>query len=245
MIISHSHQFIFMKPRKVAGTSLEIAFSKFLGANDIVTRISSGDEEERLRRGYLGARNYKKSAFDLFCTPTVKDLKSLARLKPPQKFYNHIPAAQVKKMIGLDIWNNYKKISAVRNPWDYAVSYFFYANGKETKLDFEQWCFDNSVALNRNIEQYRVDNEVVIDHFLRFENFQEDMLKLEASLPSLTGLYDTFSSVQAKGGIRPKKGAAVQDLFVNKPRLDALFEDLFEFEISRFNYKRLQPKPTT
>lgn len=238
MIISHSHQFIFLKPRKVAGTSLEIAFSKFLGANDIVTRISHGDEEERLRKGYLGAQNYKKSAVELFTNPSMKDLKSLARLKPPQKFYNHISAAQVKKMVEPEIWNNYKKISIVRNPWDYALSYFFYANGRETKLNFEQWCFDRSAVLNRNIEQYQVDNEVVIDYFLRFEHFQEDMLALEASFPSLAGLYDIFTSVQAKGGIRPKKGATVQDFFGNKPKLNVLFEETFKFEISQFNYKR-------
>jgi hypothetical protein len=239
MIISHSHQFIFLKPRKVAGTSLEISFSKFLDANDIVTRISQDDEEERLRRGYLGARNYRKSVFELFTNPTVKDFKSLARLKPPQKFYNHISAAQVEKMVGPEIWDNYKKISVVRNPWDYAVSYFFYANGKETKLDFEHWCVENAGVLKRNIEQYQVNNEVIIDHFLRFEHFQEDMLALEASIPGLTGLHDTFSSVTAKGGTRPKKGATVQEIFGNNPRLDDLFEELFAFEIEQFQYTRL------
>ncbi|WP_289036294.1 sulfotransferase family 2 domain-containing protein [uncultured Roseibium sp.] len=37
MIISHSHKFIFIKTRKTAGSAIEIALSKFLGPNDIIT----------------------------------------------------------------------------------------------------------------------------------------------------------------------------------------------------------------
>lgn len=35
MIVSHALKLIFIKPRKVAGTSLEIVFSKFAGPDDV------------------------------------------------------------------------------------------------------------------------------------------------------------------------------------------------------------------
>ena len=62
MIVSYSQSFIFIKTRKTAGTSLEIALSRFCNHNDIVTPLSSPLneqwDEERLRRregGYVRA----------------------------------------------------------------------------------------------------------------------------------------------------------------------------------------------
>jgi hypothetical protein len=47
MIISHEHKFIFVKTRKTAGTSIEIALSKFCGPDDVICPI-------RLRRHFGG-----------------------------------------------------------------------------------------------------------------------------------------------------------------------------------------------
>ena len=54
MIVSHSHRFIFIKTRKVAGTSVELFLSQFCGEEDIVTTLGP---DEKLREG-MGARNY-------------------------------------------------------------------------------------------------------------------------------------------------------------------------------------------
>src|SRR5262245_14307166 len=45
MIISHEHQFIFLKTRKTAGTSVELALRQLCGPDDIIAPI--GDAEER------------------------------------------------------------------------------------------------------------------------------------------------------------------------------------------------------
>ena len=55
MILSHKHQFIFIKTNKTAGTSIEIALSSICGEDDIITPIHSSDEEFRRRAGYLEA----------------------------------------------------------------------------------------------------------------------------------------------------------------------------------------------
>ena len=46
MIVSHSRKFIFLKTRKTAGTSLEIALSKYCGPEDVLAPI---DFDEGMR----------------------------------------------------------------------------------------------------------------------------------------------------------------------------------------------------
>ena len=60
MIISHKYKFIFLKTSKTAGTSIEIALSKFCEGDDIITPISPKDEDIRQNLGYLGPQNYTR-----------------------------------------------------------------------------------------------------------------------------------------------------------------------------------------
>lgn len=103
MIISHKYKYIFIKPGKVAGTSIEIALAKHCGPDDIITKISEYDPEADDTRYQQPSRNYKALGF-----------------------YNHITPAEIKEKVDKDIWDDYYKITVVRNPWDRAISEFFY-----------------------------------------------------------------------------------------------------------------------
>ena len=59
MIASHQHRFIFLKTRKTAGTSVEIALSKVCGPDDIITEISPEDEELRQAAGGRPPQNFQ------------------------------------------------------------------------------------------------------------------------------------------------------------------------------------------
>ena len=39
MIISHKHKFIFIKPQKTAGTSVELLLSRICGPEDVITPL--------------------------------------------------------------------------------------------------------------------------------------------------------------------------------------------------------------
>ena len=52
MIVSHTHKFIFLKTKKTAGTSIELALSELCGPDDVITPLTEIDEAQRA--GLLG-----------------------------------------------------------------------------------------------------------------------------------------------------------------------------------------------
>jgi hypothetical protein len=125
MIICHEHLFIFLKTRKTAGTSLEISLSELCSDGDIITPISPEDELLRSRgpqdfkvrpsggaRGWIGRLTSKHSDF----------------------FYNHMTAENIRSLIDGEVWRKYFKFCFERNPWDKAVSlYFWRTRGQEPR----------------------------------------------------------------------------------------------------------------
>lgn len=101
MIISHKHTFIFLKPRKVAGTSIEVALAAHCGPDDIITPITAFAKDIDDEYYEQDARNYTEAGF-----------------------YNHMIPADIQKRISPEVWNTYTKITIVRNPWDRLVSQF-------------------------------------------------------------------------------------------------------------------------
>ena len=88
MIISHKHKFIFIKTHKTAGTSLEIALSKYCGEEDVITPISDKDEQIRRNLGYRVAQNYIIS----FGNYTFFDWLKYIVTRKKRSYFNHIKA---------------------------------------------------------------------------------------------------------------------------------------------------------
>tara|TARA_R110002020_G_scaffold88918_2_gene217789 strand:+ start:430 stop:1269 length:840 start_codon:yes stop_codon:yes gene_type:complete len=109
MIVSHKNKFIFFKPMKVAGSSIEHGLIKHCGEADLLT----GDREHE----DLQPRNSED-----FHSHTTPDM-----------FFEKYPAEN---------WSDYYKFTAVRNPWDTVVSYYWYATGKSKKTDIDTSNFD-------------------------------------------------------------------------------------------------------
>lgn len=241
MIVSHKHKIIFIKPRKVAGTSFEIALSKFLDDKDIITPISRVDEEVRSARGFQGPCNFNFGLVKLFTKDPNKPV-SFSRWDLPLKFYNHIPAAAAKSRLDASVWRDYRKVSIVRNPWDRAISIFFWKNTKKRKKispdinNFTKYFQDNPQLLEINYPNYMIDGKDVIDTYIRFENFEDDILAFEKQVPSLSGLWETFSQINAKGDTRDPSRSTPAQIFANNPKVDAQIEKLNDWEIKRFAY---------
>jgi hypothetical protein len=191
VIVSHKLKVIFIKTKKVAGTSFEIALSKYCGERDIITPISDDDEQIRKDMGYVCAQNYKSPEYNL-------------RFIESELFYNHMDALSIKNSIPADIWDNYLKISIARDPCEVIISRYFYDLSHNQSLlsfiDYVYSCSDEILCENNFITHIKGVN--VIDYMIKYENLQQDISLLEKKI-NAPGLYQTFKRMNAKGNIRP------------------------------------------
>ncbi|MBC8392854.1 MAG: sulfotransferase family 2 domain-containing protein [Deltaproteobacteria bacterium] len=195
MIISHKYKFIFLKTRKTAGTSLEIALSKFCGPIDIITPISPPEDENiRSELGYRGPQNYNVP----FAKHSLGDWKNTLRQKKRREFYNHVPASQIYRWVDKKVWDSYYKFCFERNPWDKAVSmYYFYTKTHNISrpMDVQIQAFGERLS---NYSIYSIDGKVAVDYVARYEDLGNEIEGIRQKI----GLPEKLILPKAKGGYR-------------------------------------------
>ena len=161
MIVSHEHKFIFLKTNKTAGTSVELGLRPFCGPDDIIARVAKVDEEIGRSLGLPGPRNYRSSGFLWW---------------PSRKYFNHQTAADVRKKVGRKVWDNYFKFTIERNPFDKAISRYWWDTRKEavrpSLSSFLETCPAKRLS---NWPIYTINDRVAVDHVIRFENLVEGL----------------------------------------------------------------------
>lgn len=206
MIVLHDQKLIFIKPWKVAGTSFEIALSKFASEADIVTTIPAKDENIRKNLGFVGPQNDTRPAWGLVARGRCRFVGAALRSESVTRFTEHQSAYSIRRRLERNWWYNYTKLSIVRDPWDMAVSTYFWRHGNEKNKEgrplapFEQWCVENEALFAAARKQYLIRGKPIIDRFIRYEQFEADVKKLECEKPQLAGLHAVFSSIKAKSG---------------------------------------------
>ncbi len=181
MIISHKHKFIFIKTRKTAGARIEIALSKFCCDEDIITPISSKDEAIKKEMGLRGPQNYQAP----YAQYKPADFwRLLTKLQKKLRYYNHIPAVEIKALVGDDIWNSYYKFCFERNPFDRLISTYFWICRHEPRPSIAEFLISHQQRLQhgRCINQYTENGNVMVDQVFLFEEMGEALMKLKNTL---------------------------------------------------------------
>jgi len=179
MIISHKYRFIFIKTLKTAGTSLEIALSKFLGENDIVTPLHKNDEDFRKSLGHVSAQNYHLK----WPNWNKRDYKYFFNNFRPHYFGGHASAKFIKSHISKEIWNSYYKFCFDRNPWDKIISLYYWQNrNHKVKPAFEKYFNQVDKRKLSNYRKYSVNNEVVVDKVYKFEDLKDSLIDIQKKL---------------------------------------------------------------
>lgn len=169
MIVSHQHKFIFLKTRKTAGTSLEIGLSEYCGPEDIITAISRPDQETRAGLGFRGPQNH------------MSPKRFWQRSRP--LFKNHNTAAQVKSALSDDIWRDYFKFTLERNPFDKAISsYWWSTRSAAVRPDLASFLRSSPVNGLSNWSIYTIEDRLAVDFVVRFETMSQDLLTLQQKL---------------------------------------------------------------
>tara|TARA_B110000483_G_scaffold224951_1_gene284199 strand:- start:1107 stop:1802 length:696 start_codon:yes stop_codon:yes gene_type:complete len=226
MLISHRYKFIFTKTVKTAGTSVESYFERFC--------MPEGEWHEQHQR-----ESYESESGVIVYRGKITGEKP--------KWYHHMPARQIKTLVGDDIWNSYFKFTVIRNPWDKAMSaYSHFGKNYKPKLHqklFQQICHSTCTPEQRRFlnwlkhEQlpedrntYLINNEICVDEFIRFENLHDGIESVcnKLGLPWDENRLPKFKTKIRDNTIKPHQ--------IYTPAAHQRIEKHYAYEIKNFAY---------
>jgi hypothetical protein len=197
MIISHRLGAVLVKTKKTAGTSVEIALSTVCGPDDVITPIVEEDEQVRQELGGCGPQNYLVPLRELPVRTAIK--VALGHSTRPRRFYNHISASEAIRYIGQDTWDRYFTFTIERNPWDKAVSRYFWEARRKALPDFSTFLRQRPPNRFSCFDLYSNEGTIVVNEVVVFEELADVLPRIWDRLgvkpPSLP---------RAKGSYRPR-----------------------------------------
>jgi hypothetical protein len=247
LILSEQFRFVFIKGKRVGGTSVEMALSTICGVRDIVTPIAAIDELERIRLGGR-ARNYAaiREAEDAY----IERIRATPRnalgsvLVPQERYYNHMPLCEVLAVYGRAA-SSFDIVCVERCPYAKILSWAnwlasagaYLSGGKlQTDLGTLRYAVDRifdtgEFAEVKNIDLYRGDDGNVAVRALRHENLEAELREFLGS----RGLTTLPHLPQAKKGLSSERLDPLE--FFSKEQLRKISE-VFNEEFETFGYSR-------
>lgn len=162
-LVSHAHEFIFLKTKKTGGSSLEMLLEPYCAPpGHLVVHETTGLVSEY---GIVGVR---------VLPDVIQQLKdegrmphAVARRRDESEYrinwFSHMPAAKVRRAIGGETFDRYLRVTAVRNPFARAVSLFYYWKSIG-KLGPELDLTNTREAFREFVLSDAFDNDLVVTH---------------------------------------------------------------------------------
>ncbi|MAI89177.1 hypothetical protein [Ponticaulis sp.] len=157
MILSHAQKYIFLKNKKVAGSTVEFYLSRFSGPDDIVTQIGSEPERIPPSLRYLFGRD--------------------TRFQNSAGYKNHMGGTRVRAKIPTEVWDTYFKFCIEREPLSKTVSAFHFKTWQisdkgDAVSTFLDYAFPNFYS---DIFRYFENGKLIADKVVNFSRLTEDM----------------------------------------------------------------------
>ena len=125
VILSFLHNFVLVRPRKVAGTSVEIALSTICGPDDIVSPMVAVDERLRLDRGGHCANFHGDAALEEAYRASVlaaSPAELAAMRRPPSRYNPHMSLPQIEAELGRPL-DDFRLVTIERDPFAKVISF--------------------------------------------------------------------------------------------------------------------------
>lgn len=180
------------------------------------------------------------------------------RNRRQSKWYNHMPAVEVRDLIGQAVWDSYFKFTIIRNPFDKLISGFYMfdrakqkptnqgprkravkralnrvilsekVEGESDIERFRSWIHNGGSIIDR--DKYIIEGKECVDYFIRFENLNDGIQHVceRVSISFDPSMVPTF-----KKGARPRD-IKTRDFYDQETR--QIVEELYAWELQRFGY---------
>ena len=148
------------------------------------------------------------------------------------KFYNHIPACEVKNRVPSEVWKNYFKFCVERNPWDKVLShYHMHAARAGGALSLDEYLARGRFPINYFRYMDRPETKFIVDRVIRFENLLTELSEVFAKLQiPFHGTLSVAAKSDYRGDRRP-----YQEVFNGEQQ--RIIEKAFAKEIELHGYR--------
>ena len=203
-LVSHRYKFIYVKNVKVAGSSIESLLGRFCVDPNEDYAYTDKSVSKVTEFGIVGAR------FSRACLG----------------WGDHVNLPRILQR--LPHCKHYKRICAVRNPFDYYVSRYYWAKRFNKDITFEE-CVKNPPKPHY-IDMCLIDGIPSCDYYIKFENLEKDLENVchELGIPCDLSLLPNH-----KSGQRPPD-SEYQKYYT--PELIEIVSQRHKSEIERFGY---------
>ena len=205
MIVSHTHRFVFIKTAKTAGTSMMILLSHLCRDGDLITDLNDDDIALGRRLGYSSPTGLKT----IVETQRFRAWRLMKQYHGDPKFMKtsgrklrkNLSAYAAMQYLGRETWNGYFKFCFERNPFDKAVSlYFWHTRDLEVRPEVNSYIQGMPRSRLSNWDLYTIDDRVAVDFVGRYENLEDDLRRIMSRL----GLSD-YALPVAKGDAQKQR----------------------------------------
>ena len=207
MILSHRYRCIYIKTYKTASTSLELYLGRYCAPEDIVTVIHNHPRDEQADLSGHQPRNHG------------------------DRFYNHMPASQVRDLVPANVWDSYFKFTVDRNPWDKTLSHYHMMSARYGPYSLEEYLERGEFCLNYPFYTDPGGGGLIVDRVLRYEDLDREL----AGVFSRLGVpYGGGLGIRARSGNRTDR-RPYREVYTTPQR--RLIERVFAPEIALHGYR--------
>lgn len=91
-------------------------------------------------------------------------------------FYNHMPALEVQKKVGSEVWNSYFKFCVERNPWEKVLSFYWMEKTRnDSSLDLDEFLTRDNIGVNWHLYTDQEQKSPIVDRVLKYETIGHNL----------------------------------------------------------------------